>query len=333
MHRHHITEPTQILDIASGYWNACALHAAVKIGLFTALGAQARTCAGLAGELECNETALELLCNALTAMGLLVKEGERYANTEAASQHLVGGSDQYLGDIVLHHHHVVDAWNRLDEAVLHGGPVDKRSFGEEEERRRFLLGMQNLANLNGPRLVKHVDLAGRRRLLDLGGGPGTYTLFFCLANPHLDAVIFDRPTTEPYARPVVEHPKLAGRVRFVAGDFLADPIEGPFDAVWISHVLHSHPPETCRELLAKVAAAMEKGGLLLVHEFFLNDTKAGPLFPALFSLNMLVNNGRGRSYSAGEMTTLIEGAGFTDIRRLPYQGPNDGYVLQGRLAK
>ena len=333
MHRHRITEASQILDLASGYWNACALHAAVKIGLFTALGGQARTCSGLAKELGCNEHALSLLCNALTALGLLVKEGERYANTEAASLYLVGGSEQYLGDIVLHHHHVVDAWNRLDQAGLHGGPVDKRSFGEEEERRRFLLGMQNLANLNGPRLIKHVDLSGRRRLLDLGGGPGTYTLFFCLANPKLEAVIFDRPTTEPYARPVVEHPKLAGRVRFAAGDFLTDPIVGPFDVAWISHVLHSHPPETCRQLLAKVVAAMEPDGLLLVHEFFLNDTKAGPLFPALFSLNMLVNNGRGRSYSAGEMTGLLQEAGLTDIRRLPYQGPNDGYVLQGRIGR
>ncbi len=333
MRRHQITEASQILDLASGYWNACALHAAVKIGLFTALGAQVRTCRGLAGELGCDAHALELLCNALTALGLLVKEGDRYANTEAASLYLVGGSEQYLGDIVLHHHHVVDAWNRLDEAVLHGGPVDKRSFGEEEERRRFLLGMHNLANLNGPRLVRHVEVDNWRRLLDLGGGPGTYTLFFCLANPRLEAVIFDRPTTEPYARPVVDHPRLKGRVRFAAGDFLADPVEGTFDAVWISHVLHSHRPDTCRQLLAKVVAAMEPGGVLLVHEFFLNDTKAGPLFPALFSLNMLVNNGRGRSYSAGEMAAMLQEAGLTDIRRLPYQGPNDGYVLQGRTRR
>ncbi len=329
MHRHLVTEASQILDIANYYWNACTLHAAVKLGLFTALGNRARTSAGLAADLECNEEALELLLNALTAMGLLVKENDRYANTEAASQYLVGGSDQYLGDIILHHHHVVDGWNRLDEAVKHGGPVEMRSFGEEEERRRFLLGMQNLARLNGPRLIKHVDLDGRKRLLDLGGGPGTYSLFFCLANPQLEGTIFDRPTTEPYARPVLEHPKIGGRIRFVAGDFLTDPLEGSFDVIWISHVLHSQSPTTCRELLQKVVRVLEPGGMLLVHEFFLNDTKAGPLFPALFSLNMLINNGRGRSYSAGEITAMLEECGLTNIRRLPYQGPNDGYVLRG----
>ncbi len=332
MHRQLVTIPGQILDIANYYWNACTLHAAVKLRIFTVLGSSSRTAAQLAEELDLNQEATVSLLNALTAMGLLVKDKDLFANTEASSLYLMEDADQYLGDIILHHHHLVDGWNRLDEAVRHGGPIAMRSYGEEEERRRFLLGMQNLARLNGPRLVKHVDLAGRHHLLDLGGGAGTYSLLFCLANKELRATIFDRPTSESYARPNMEHEKVAGRIDFIGGDFLTDTITGSYDAVWISQVLHSLSKENCRLLLDKATGVMEKGGLLLIHEFFLNDTLAGPLFPALFSLNMLINNGQGRSYSAGEITTMLEESGLVNIRRLPYQGPNDGYVLCGEKA-
>jgi len=86
-----------------------------------------------------------------------------------------------------------------------------------------------------------------RRLLDLGGGPGTYAIHFCLAHPDLHAVIYDRPTTAPFAHATVDKFGLTGRIEFHPGDFVSDPIGGgPYDAAWLSHILHSNDSAQCR---------------------------------------------------------------------------------------
>jgi len=86
---------------------------------------------------------------------------------------------------------------------------------------------------------------------------------------------------------------LADRVTFAAGDLHLDPVPTEFDVAWLSHVLHSDGPEACASLVQKATAALDPGGLLLIQEFILNDGKDGPLFPALFSLNMLLGTPTG----------------------------------------
>lgn len=330
MERENIVSPGQIMDMASAYWKSCTLHAGVKLGLFNAIGTNAATADGLADRLGLDRRGTATLLNALTAMGLLAKENGNYRNTDIAVACLTKSSGQYLGDIIMHHHHLVDGWNQLDSAVRTGHAVDSRTPDEEQERQSFLLGMHNIAMGNAPRLSGLIDLDGHKKLLDLGGGPGTYAIHFCLANPHLSATIFDRPTTEPYARKIAQQFRMDARIAFVAGDFTTDPLPGGHDVAWLSQILHSNGPEACQTILNKTAKALMPGGLIMIHEFYLNDTLAGPLFPALFSLNMLLNNGEGRSYSAGQIGEMLDKAGFTDIQRHPYQGPNDAYVLCAR---
>jgi len=124
---------------------------------------------------------------------------------------------------------------------------------------------------------------------------------------------------------------MGSRIEFQAGDFLIDDLKGRYDAAWLSQILHSNGTEGCERIIAKTVAALEPGGLILIHEFFLNETKDGPVFPALFSLNMLINNKQGRSYSEMEIRTMLSDAGVGDIRRLPFQGPNDSYILYGTV--
>ncbi len=329
MTQQHITSAGQLLDITSSYWKSCTLHAGVKLDVFSALGAETKSAADLSAHLACGQIELTQLLNALTAMGLLIKVDGTYANTEISSQYLDKKAPGYLGYIIMHHHHLVDGWAQLADAVRHGGPVEMRDFGEEQERESFLFGMHNLASANAPVLAKKISLKGRRHLLDLGGGPGTYAIAFCLENPDLHATIFDRPGTERFARQKISLTPVANRISFVSGDFTDDPLAGPYDVAWLSQILHSNGPNTCRKLLQKTVQAMEPGGLIMIYEFFLNDTMAGPLFPALFSLNMLINNGVGRSYSATEVSEMLSDAGVSDIHRLSYQGPNDSYILCG----
>lgn len=321
----------QILDSSSGYWKSCAIHAGVKLDIFTVINDGFCTAREIASRIDTDERGTMMLLNALTAMDLLVKENDRYANTMEGKQLLVKGSPNYLGYIILHHHHLVDAWAQLDIAVKTGEAVESRSHGEEKERESFLMGMFNLAVQNAPLLVEQVSLTGCRRLLDLGGGPGTYAIFFCQKNPGLTATIFDRPTTRPFAMKTVKRYNMEDRIDFTSGDFTQDTLGSGFDVAWLSQILHSNGPEACQRIIDNTVAALKPSGRILIHEFFLEESMTAPLFPALFSLNMLLNNGSGRSYSFGQITEMLQRAGVKSVERLPFIGPNHSAILAGTL--
>jgi predicted O-methyltransferase YrrM len=320
-----------LLQLSGGYWSACALHAGVKLDLFTPLAERAFTATELAGRLGVDARGLAMLLDSLAAMELVAKRGDAYAATPFSAEFLARTSPQYLGHIILHHHHLMAGWARLDEAVTSGVPVGERVSHADDAaaRESFEMGMFNLAMQIAPRIVAQIDLSGRRRLLDLGGGPGTYAIHFCQRNPELTAVVYDLPTTRPFAEQTIARFGLADRITFMDGDFIEQGIEGRYDVAWLSHILHSEGPAGCAVVLEKTAAALEPGGLILVQEFILDDTRDRPLFPALFSLNMLIGTPAGQAYSEGELRAMLAVAGVRDVRRLPLELPNGAGVFAG----
>ena len=191
------------------------------------------------------------------------------------------------------------------------------------------MGMFNLAMQVAPQVASRIDLSGRRRLLDLGGGPGTYAVHFCLHNSDLSAVVYDLPSTRPFAEKTIERFGLDDRIAFAAGDFMTGEVGEGFDVAWISHILHGTGPSACSVILKKAVAALEPGGLILVQEFILEDTMVAPLFPALFSLNMLLGTPDGQAYSQGELFAMLAAAGAGEIRRLPIDLPNGAGIIAG----
>lgn len=319
-----------LIGISSAYWRGCVLQASVRLDIFTILGTEVKSLESISAAIEGDLRGTEFLLNALSAMQLLVKSGDTYRNADRVFEMLSKDSPDYIGHILLHHHHLLDGWAQLDVAVLTGAPVSKRSYGDEAERESFLMGMFNLANGVAPLVAKKIDLANRTRLIDLGGGPGTYAIYFCQANPGLSATVFDRPTTETFMQDTVASFNLSERIDFVAGDFIADALDGgPYDVAWLSHVLHSNGPEECQQLVSKVYDVLEPGGLILIHDFILSDSKDRPEFGALFSLNMLINNPRGRSYSVGEIRSMLDSAGFTNLDLVDPETPNESQVMSG----
>jgi SAM-dependent methyltransferase len=324
----HMTLP-DLLQLSSNYWQSCTLHAGVELDVFSPLAEQPLTAAQLASMIEADERGLAMLLNALVALGLLDKEGDQYAATSLAATHLARQSAQYMGHILLHHHHLVEGWSKLARAVQSGGPVRPRSSHDSgaAERESFLMGMFNLASLIAPQIAAAIDLGGCRRLLDLAGGPGTYAIHFCQAHPSLTAVIFDLPTTHHFAEQTVARCALTDRIGFVGGDLLIDPIGSDYDAVWISHLLHSEGPETCAAILTKAAQALNPGGRLFVQEFILDDSRTAPLHPALFALNMLIGTPSGQAYSEGELVQMLRDARLREVTRLPIKLPNGAGIL------
>ncbi len=224
----------------------------------------------------------------------------------------------------------MEGWNKLDQAVVSGKPVRTRStHADPKVRESFLMGMFNLAMQLAPTVARTIDLSGRKRLLDLAGGPGTYAIHFCQENPGLLAVIFDYPTTRPFAEQTVARFGLSERIAFAAGDITTDSIGSGFDVVWISHLLHSEGPESCQIIVDKAVQALEAGGLLLIQDFLLDDNRAEPLHSTLFSLNMLIGTPDGQAYAEAEVAAMMRQAGLHEIHRLDIKLPNGAGIIAG----
>jgi len=323
--------PGTLLELSGYFWKTCTLHAGIKLNLFTVIGDEQLTSKEIATKLGGDERGITMLLNAFTAMNLLSKTEDRFSNTAAARSFLSKDSSEYIGYMIMHHHHLVDSWSQLDQAVKTGNPVRSRASHSEEWRESFLMGMFNNAMKLAPQVAAIIDLSSRRHLLDLGGGPGTYAIHFCLKHPQLKATICDLPTTRPFAQKTIEKFGLAHRIDFKDIDYLEENIEGIYDAAWLSHILHGEGPEDCQIIVKKTVSALEPGGLIMVHEFILNNTMDGPLFPSLFSLNMLLGTASGQSYSEEQIMDMLSGAGVKKIKRIPIQTPNDSGIIIGEV--
>jgi predicted O-methyltransferase YrrM len=322
--------PGELLEVSGYFWKTCTLHAAVQLDVFTCLGEEQLSSKEVSDRLKASSTGVERLLNALVAMELLTKADDKYFNTFSAKEFLSKDSPKYLGSIIMHHHHLVESWSQLDQCVQSGQAIRERSsFSDEEWRESFLMGMFNMAMNMAPMLVPKIDISSRRHLLDLGGGPGTYAIHFCRHNPQLKATVFDLPTTRPFAEKTIERFDLSDRIDFRGGNYLKDNIEGRFDAAWLSHILHGEGPEGCKEIIQKAVAALERGGIIIIHEFILDNSMDGPLFPALFSLNMLLGTDSGRAYSEQQLRDMLADAGAKDIQRPAVQTPNDSGIITG----
>jgi ubiquinone/menaquinone biosynthesis C-methylase UbiE len=292
-------------DLSWDYRAARTLHAAVRIGLFTQAARQPQTVGELAAACRAREDLLEKVLIACCAMGLLKKEGEKYANTDLSQTYLVEGRPLYQGDMIRHAARVWDFWTTLPEEL----EQTPRPPTEAEMHRSFILAMHNITmGGRGPLFLDVADLSGRKRLLDVGGGPGTYSVLACRKYPQLQAVVFDLPQTVAVARRRIREEGLEDRIAFVEGDWDTDELPTGFDAALLSNVLHGRG-SNAKSRLQKVHRSLEPGGEVFVQEFVLRDDKTGPLIPALF--NIMVG-----AYSRRELFEVLEQAGFEAPRQI-----------------
>ena len=155
------------------------------------------------------------------------------------------------------------------------------------------------------------------RVLDLGGGPGTYAVAWADACPGAEITIFDTPATLRVARKILREKGADGRVRLAEGDFLEDPLGGPYDFVWISQILHAYSGSDCVKLLRRARFALAPGGRVAVQEFLIAEGKTSPPGPIFFSVHMVAVTDGGRAYTAREIAAMMKEAGFRKISADP----------------
>ncbi len=300
------------------YWETKILLTAVRLDIFSALDGKRRTAAEVAGRIGAHEGTLSLLLNALVAMRLVNKEGETYGNATAAATHLVRHSPQYIGHLLLLHDAEWENWGRLEHTIRTGRrSVDRHVFETDPELGGNVLAvLHRIGQQSGPDLAKRLQLNGPIRLLDLGGGAGTNAIAFCQVYPELTATIVDLPATLRLTERTVKEAGLESRIALRPGDFNKDGLDGPYDLVLMSDILHYQDFETNAALVRKVYQHLAPGGRLVIKDRFLDETGTGPAWTTAFAVHILINTQQGGCYKTADAMQWMTQAGFDSVSEL-----------------
>jgi SAM-dependent methyltransferase len=326
-------DPTPIFETFRGNYATELLTAAVAhFDVLGRLAAAPLAAADLCRELGLAERPAAVLLTALRAFGLLVEDGEgRLALSDLAREHLVSGAAfdvrGYIG-LAADSPGVREMVERLRSNRPAGGKPDRpgtafiyregteSAMEHEESARQLTLALAGRARNVAPVLAERLPLTGARRLLDVGGGTGIYSIAWLQKHPGLRAVVWDRPEVLRVAHEMAAAYGVADRLEGVAGDMFRDPVPAGCDVVLLSNVLHDWDVPECRALVGQCAAALPPGGRLLVHDVFLNDALDGPLPVALYSAALFCLT-EGRAYSAAEYRTWLTEAGLSPGEVVP----------------
>ncbi len=321
------TLPDHLYQLIRGYMPSRCILTALELDLFTVVGDGA-TAGQVAARVHACARAAAVLLNALVALGLLAKSGHEYRNTPETARFFVRGSKNNQRDGFLLTADLWHRWSTLTEAVRRGGYVPIERAHDPESTRNFIAGMDRNAQERAPLLVKALGTAGVRRVLDLGGGSGAYSIAFAKASTELRAEILDLPEVVPLTADYVARAGASARVSVRAGNLFQDDFGRGYDLILLNAICHMFSAEQNREIFRRARQALAPDGRLAVQEYILNPDQAGPLRAALFSVNMLVSTEAGASYGEQEYAEWMKAAGFAEVRRINLHGPNDLMVGQ-----
>lgn len=308
-------ESVRRLDaLSSGFQRSQILFTALRGDVFSHLD-QPRSAEDIAARTGWHPRGARMLLDGLLALELVEKENGLYRNAAAASECLVPGAPYDQRHILMHKANNWASWSRLEE-VVRTGENPPRGEHSEEELRAFILGMNDIAKESARGMIEALDLSPYRRMLDVGGGPATYTIAFVEANPELQGTVFDLPPVTDIGREQVSKAGLEDRIDFVAGDLTTDELGSGYDLVLVSNIIHSYNSETNQALVRKCYDALQPGGLLIIKDFLLDAGRTGPAFGLIFALHMFVNTEAGDTYEVDEVAHWAKTAGFSEGRLL-----------------
>jgi SAM-dependent methyltransferase len=316
-----VGEFEDLMNRVRAFQESRALLTAIELNLFSAVE-QGATSAEVASRLQTNERATEMLMNALVALEMLEKKDGVYRNTQLAAQYFTEGSPDNVRLAMMHTAYLWDRWSTLTECVRTGTCQQRANPGERDQQwtEAFIAAMDRNVAERAPLVIKAMETRGVRRMLDVGGGSGGYSIAFAKASPELQAEVLDLPAVLPLTEQYIEKSGLSERVKTRAGDLQRDDFGRDYDLVFVSAICHMLGPPEIQDLFRRCFAALAFGGRIVVQDFILKPDKTGPRQAALFTLNWLVVTRNGGNYSNDEYASWLGEAGFRDVRHVLLPG-------------
>ncbi|MCX8065875.1 MAG: acetylserotonin O-methyltransferase [Candidatus Hydrogenedentes bacterium] len=307
-------EYSKILETVWGFRESRVLLTAVELDLFTLLSDERLSLQEICKKLDSDTRATQYLLDALSAMGFLMKENDRYIVAPEFSMYLSKDSTESIIPILEHSANLWQRWSQLTDIVkgrmITIKPVEEMS---PEQLRSFILGMHVLAKRVSKQLLSKLGPVSFKRMLDVGGATGTYTEAFLSINPEMRGTIFDLPPVIELAKERLKDSPYFSRIDFVSGDYYKDDLPMGYDFIWLSAVIHQNSREQNVELYRKCHSSLEKGGIVWIRDYVMSSDRTYPKAGALFAINMLVATQGGGTYTFEEIEEDLQKAGFEKI--------------------
>jgi ubiquinone/menaquinone biosynthesis C-methylase UbiE len=326
--------PGRIIDLASAFYDSCILFAASDLEIFKKLADLGTATADtLAEELKFDERCTRLLMDGCVAVGLLVKDNDLYQNTPESSAFLVPGRPGDLSGAIRYNRDVYSAWGNLARMVQTGKPAERQEvhLGQDANRtRNFVMAMHGRALWIGRVLIPLMDLHSCKQLLDIGGGPGTFSVLIAERYPDITCTVLDLPDITEIAGDLIEQQGMSRRVATLPGDYHKVQFPAGNDVVNILGVLHQESPESIQDILNRAFDALISGGLIHIMDIMTDASHTNPKFSALFAVNMALTSHNGWVFSDKELKQWLTTAGFSHMTVQPLPSPMPHWLVTAR---
>lgn len=317
-------DTTRLQKMAQAYWESAALMAAVELEVFTAIAHGHDTIPTLATAIGISERNAERLLTTLVALALLAREDAgkegRFANAPDVQRFLVKDSDRYAGPWILFTKPRWAAFGELGKRLR--SPVENKLGAYQsftvDDARRYHAATYSIGRGAARLFSRSVDLAGRKLMLDLGGGSGAYSIVATETYPGLKAIVLDLPPVTVVAREYIAANKAEDRVSTLAGDFTSTDFPVNVDVVVMASNLPQYEPALIRLVVGKAFAALAPGGEMHLIGETLDNDRRGPLSAALWGLNEAVQGSTGVAHTESEVKGYLADAGFAGVAVHPF---------------
>ena len=311
-------DTVRLQRMVRAYREAGALMAAVELGVFTRIAEGADTEAALVRALGLAPLNAERIVVACIALGLVERDGDRLRNAPDVARFLVEGERGYAGAWMLFTKPDWNEWGRLAEHLRRPGPPlsENKTVGgiTVEEARRYHRATYSVGMGAGRRFIHQVDLAGRRKIMDIGGGSGAYCINACGKYPSLRAVVLDLPPVVTVTREFIAENGMADRIEALACDFNKDPFPGDADVAIMASNLPMYGREAIAAVVKKAYDALLPGGEMHLVGEALNAARTGPADAAMWGLAQTLNASTGLAHSVADVEGYFSAAGFRDVQ-------------------
>ena len=321
-----------ILDLARQFQPACVLAAAADLDLFDALAPQPITAQVAARKLATDVRGTIILLDALVALQLVRKRNERYSVPRDVAKVLTRHGKASVLAMAQHQANCLRRWAQLAQTVKTGRPAKRVPSvrGAAADMAAFIGAMDNISAPVADEVITPLKKFAFRRLLDVGGASGTWTMALLRSRPQATAMLFDLPEVIPHAKQRLTASKFMGRVQLVSGDFMRDPLPSGADFIWISAIIHQNSRIENRSLFAKAFRALVPRGRIAIRDIIMAPNRTAPVAGALFAVNMLVGTNGGGTFTFDEVREDLESVGFIQVRVVRWDEAMHSIVVAGK---
>jgi len=307
---------SEIIDKVDRLEESHILVAAFEFRIFTHLGAQSRTGKYISRKAKLHFEGTVALLDALCAMKVLIKTKDQYKNSSETYKYFCETSKDYKKGTVFLRKDNREEWSGLIDVIRQGRKEDAFKGDDDPEfRELFTYAMHERSEKYSKKLAKFIARKRVGNLVDVGGGPGSYSSEVLKLDKKASAILIDRSASLKIAKKLLRKLSVYKRFKFFAGDIFEADFGKENDTVLYSNILHIYNEKENLVLLNKIHASLKMGGRIVIVDLFLNENRIQPYDAALFSLTMLMFTKTGRTYGFNETERMLKKVGFGKHKR------------------